>query len=82
MTSRTTQLALSQQTRIILPHQLLALPIECLRVNLMPRQQVMFPCLGIQEIRLGGLSESECAGGWAAEDDEICEVCLMGRGLG
>ena len=61
MTPRTIQLALSQQIRIIPPHQLLGFPIspikECRSINFMPRQKVMFPCLGIQEIRFGGLPE-------------------------
>ena len=61
MTPRTIQLALFQQIRIIPPHQLLGFPISPIKehrgINFMSWQKVMFPCLGIQEIRSGGLPE-------------------------
>lgn len=55
---------------------------ELRRINFMPRQKVMFSCLGIQEIRFGGLPECECAGGLAAEEDEVCEIYMRGSGWG
>lgn len=43
---------------------------------------MIFPCLRAQKIRFRGLAEYEGISRLAAEENEVCEICLGGRSGG